>query len=456
MCYHPFGGKGLEQTLGYALQAQRKSCGLTIQALSVKAGVHRTTISRWERGEATPFAFELAQVLDILNVGQTERQRYYQNIEAPRGIHVASTTTSASLPVSLGEFLWALRQRGGVSQRTVARAAGVAQSLVVKWEKGECWPSDENLHTYCFVVGASQDEMVFLTTRAWNQVDPLPQTKEALDDFTLRAHDDMDTAWAGIYLAVVARYQSLYRAGKINEVEALSGHAVYAEYLAWRLQRFEDARKIVVPIIASLGRSRGTLTLGQQRAIRCQVSYDDAFGNERPNVPRNYGTKKLWGDHIALLDAQSHRYPQHAKSQYHRLLAQNWEKIGNVVSAEAHYRHHIRSAPNERVAQSRSWSYVEFLCRQRRFRDALPLLMPPSCVPNEAPPLLYVKHVCNHAEVFAGLGDYAEAEGYLVQAVAHARQHGEDNLARHEFVRIGSLIQQGRAGKGTSAGELLG
>ena len=146
----------MEQTLGRALRAQRKACGLTIQALAAKAGVHRTTVSRWERGEATPFAHELTRVLEILKVTPQERQAHYQSIEAPRALQIARANTNANLPVSLGEFLWALRQRAGVSQRQVARVAGVAQSLVVKWEKGECWPNMEHLHAFCFAVGASQ------------------------------------------------------------------------------------------------------------------------------------------------------------------------------------------------------------------------------------------------------------------------------------------------------------
>ncbi|WP_309714421.1 helix-turn-helix transcriptional regulator [Armatimonas sp.] len=431
----------MEQTLGRALQAQRKTRGLTIQALAAQAGVHRTTVSRWERGEATPFAYELTRVLEILDISPTERQSYYRNVEAPRAIQIARTNTNANMPVSLGELLSVLRQRAGVSQRQVARIVGVTQNLVFKWEKDECWPNNENLHTFCFAIGASQDELVFLTTRAWNQVEPLPQNREALDDFIQSGQDDLDTAWAGVYLAVVARYQSLYRAGKIGEIEALSVHALYAVYLAWRLQRFEDAKRIVAPIIASLGRSQGQLTLAQQRAITCQVSYDDAFGNERRNVPRNYGSKKLWEGNLALLDSLGHRYSAGAKPGYHCLLAQNWEKIGNMVAAEANYKHNITSASSKRMTQRRSWAYVEFLCRQGRFRDALPFLIPHSALPHGTPPLVFIKHWCNHAEVFAGLGDYAVAEGYLTQAVTYAHQHSEPSLSEHEFSRIGSLIK---------------
>ena len=431
----------MEQTLGRTLQGQRKARGLTIQALAAQAGVHRTTVSRWERGEAVPFVHELTRVLEILNVSPQERQGYYQSVEAPRGIQLMDAGASSPLPISSGELLWALRQRSGVSQREVARAANVAQSMVVKWERGECWPSNEHLHAFCFAIGASQDELVFLTTRPWHHIDALPQNKEALDDLIQSDHDNMDPVWAGVYLALVARYQSLYRSGKIGEIEALSMHAVYADYLAWRLQKFEEAKRIVTPVIASLERSRGVLTYGQFVAINCYVSYDDAFGNERRNVPRNYGSKKQWGENLTLLNSISHRFSPKDKRIYHRLLAQNWEKIGNVEAADASYKYNIDSATNQRAAQSQSWAYVEFLCRQGRFRHALSVLTNPASVPYDTPPLVYIKSWCNHAEVFAGLGDYNEAEGYLAQAVTFAHQHSEPHLSEHEFMRIGSLIK---------------
>ena len=80
VCYHQGEVRVLEQTLGRTLQGQRKARGLTIQALAAQAGVHRTTVSRWERGEAVPFVHELTRVLDILNVSLKERQGYYQSV----------------------------------------------------------------------------------------------------------------------------------------------------------------------------------------------------------------------------------------------------------------------------------------------------------------------------------------------------------------------------------------
>ena len=429
-------------SLGRALREARTRHGLSINTLATKAGVHRTTISRWERGEATPFAHELARVLEILKVSPQERQAHYQSIEAPRALQIAHTNTNANLPVSLGEFLWALRQRVGVPQRQVARVAGVAQNLVVKWEKGECWPSMEHLHAFCFAVGASQDELVFLTTRAWNQVEPLPQKREALDDFLLQGRDDSNPVWAGIYLALAARYQSLYRTGKISESDALSAYGIYAVYLAWRLHKFEEAKQIAAPVIASLGRSRGPLNWGQIAAINCHVSYDDAFGNERRNVPRNYGTRRQWEDNVSFLESVSHRFTPRNKRNYNRIRAQNLEKLGSMDEADANYQVNIASASSQREADSQSWAYVEFLCRQGRFRDALPVLIPPAQLfSNGSPAMLIIKNWCNHAEVFAGLGDYTEAEGYLTQAVTYAHQHSEPSLSEREFLRIGSLIK---------------
>ena len=170
-----------EHTLGRTLQAYRKARGLTIGDLATRAGVHRTTVSRWERGKAVPFIHELARVLDVLDVSQKDRLVCYKSLEAPPAIQLTDTKNPTMLPVSGGELLRALRQRARVSQRTVARAANVAQSLVVKLEKGECWPGNEHLHAFCFAIGATPDELAFLATRAWRQTDPLPMDKDALD-----------------------------------------------------------------------------------------------------------------------------------------------------------------------------------------------------------------------------------------------------------------------------------
>jgi Tfp pilus assembly protein PilF len=138
----------------------------------------------------------------------------------------------------------------------------------------------------------------------------------------------------------------------------------------------------------------------------------------------------------------SHRFTPRNKRNYNRIRAQNLEKLGSMDEADANYQVNIASASSQREADSQSWAYVEFLCRQGRFQDALPVLIPPAQLLSNGPPtMLSIKNWCNHAEVFAGLGDYAEAEGYLTQAVTYAHQHSEPSLSEREFLRIGSLLK---------------
>ena len=84
--------------------------------------------------------------------------------------------------------------------------------------------------------------------------------------------------------------------------------------------------------------------------------------------------------------------------------------------------------------------------------DALPFMIPPAQLFSYGtPPLVAIKNWCNHAEVFAGLGDYAEAGSYLAQAVsyAHSAQRAESLRARvlayrlpHQVRKVQSLYEE--------------
>ncbi len=60
---------GFEPQLGPAIRKRRKQLGLTLQALSDRAGVSVGYLSQVERDNATPSLGTLAQIADALNVG---------------------------------------------------------------------------------------------------------------------------------------------------------------------------------------------------------------------------------------------------------------------------------------------------------------------------------------------------------------------------------------------------
>jgi transcriptional regulator with XRE-family HTH domain len=58
--------------VGRAIRRERKSAGLSQDALAERVGVSRVTVSRWENGRATPTLECLFTLIDILGVSGTD------------------------------------------------------------------------------------------------------------------------------------------------------------------------------------------------------------------------------------------------------------------------------------------------------------------------------------------------------------------------------------------------
>lgn len=422
----------MDENLGHTLEKHRKARGLSLAALATAAGVHRSTLSRWERGKTAPFVHELTRVLDVLGLNQQERLAFYQRLEAPRAVQVADTGATNTLPVSSGELLRALRQRAGVPRSVIAKAADVSPSLVIKWENGECWPNAEHLHAFCFAIGATSDELVFLTTRAWRYMEPLPLDKDALDGVVLHLerHDTTPTR-SGIYLALAARYHALYRADKISEVEATGVYGSYAYYLAWRLGRFQEAGRIAAPVLAGLGNSRSQITSGQREAVMLYSLYGDRFGEGDGEVGKVGLEEKR-----ALLNGIESRVSPNHRAWYLDMIATAWGNAGHIDEATQYFERSIAAAYNAEDAAIRRDRLIQVLCRRGRFRQAALLLMP---TPQHEPRVVIrATNLFYHVQVLVGLGDYTEASKYLSHAITFTSQHHltqfDDSAAR--FARV--------------------
>jgi DNA-binding XRE family transcriptional regulator len=57
-----------------------------------------------------------------------------------------------------------MRQRKGWTQTEAARAVGVRQAQVARWERGDTWPDNERLHALCWHLGARPEEAAALTS----------------------------------------------------------------------------------------------------------------------------------------------------------------------------------------------------------------------------------------------------------------------------------------------------
>lgn len=58
--------ENLRKLVGNRIALARQAAGLKQDELSVAVGVHKQTISRWERGEATPNAGQLVSIVEAV------------------------------------------------------------------------------------------------------------------------------------------------------------------------------------------------------------------------------------------------------------------------------------------------------------------------------------------------------------------------------------------------------
>ena len=385
--------------IGETLRAARVRQGLSLGALALKAGVNKSTLSRWESGKTVPYAPELNRVMEALDLSPSARQKCRQSLDAPRALQIEHCAAQTA-PVSSGELLRALRVRSRVRQDEAAQAAGVTQSMVSRWEAGECWPEGDKLHALCFALGATGDEVLFLTTRGWQQQEPLPLDKEALEEIVhyLDYHDTMPDR-SLTYLALAGRYHTLLQTGKLSEAEASAIWGIYGYYLSWRFNRHAEGARVAAPARASLKQTRGPLSIGQLEAVTAAVEHG------------RHG--KQGADALRLLSEVEHRMTQTHRAWWLTCVADAAESVGNLALATATYQEAIYHAPNALTLHSYQNLFIWLLCRNGLYREAHSYLVP--VVAGETRPIVKATNYRNHAWVLAGLGERNEGQRYLSQ-----------------------------------------
>ncbi len=82
-----------------------------------------------------------------------------------------------------GDLLRAMRLRKGWTQEQAAARLDVDRTTVARWEQGERNPSHEQMHAWCFALGANERELIALTTgqglAAPEEVASLPISEKA-------------------------------------------------------------------------------------------------------------------------------------------------------------------------------------------------------------------------------------------------------------------------------------
>lgn len=433
--------------IGAILQRQRTQQGMSLGKLALLAGVHRSTLSRWEAGKTTPLVTELELVLEALELPQELCHQCWQHIDRPRAMQRLTPSAPAdtpTLPVSGGELLRALRRRSGCTQSQVSVALGVTQSLLSHWENNSAWPDEEKLLLLCRRLGATRGEWEGLRAHGWRNHEELPRDKDELDArLYATTQTDTQTDRDLIYLAFAARYETLRRKNKLSDLDAMEAWGVYAYHL-FALGREQEAVALATPLYQAIQRSSRTLTRGQLEAL---MTITDNMG---------------WVDHQAVFRGREillgfeGRIPVSHRSFWHGALGMiHWHcgRRGNLpeltAASDRYFEYRIQETLTELDGRRRRVRYAGILCHQHRFEEALNQL---SLAPALNDPWMrrQVEFEQNWAWALAELGNWREADRHFVRANDLLAAH-PDFLERHECLPFVQEYQRFVENKGRSA-----
>lgn len=121
-----------EETIGARIKRLRRQRGLTNEQLSDMAGISRSRLSHYELERHEPSPSIIPVLADALGVSV----RYFltgQGAENQKRI-IATRIPNAGPHEMLGERIRRLREQIGISQRELARRAGVHEGDCSRWE----------------------------------------------------------------------------------------------------------------------------------------------------------------------------------------------------------------------------------------------------------------------------------------------------------------------------------
>jgi transcriptional regulator with XRE-family HTH domain len=169
----------MRNDLGTFLRDLRTSRQMSLTRLAARAGIGKSTLSRWESGRFQPRLSELEAVISALDVGPDERERALALVDAPRAVaqlrresdarrgavsgdgwHVSQAVGHAPCT---GDLLRALRLRRRLPLDVVAARLGVQARTVRRWEASQSVVPGERLEALCALLGVQPEERAALT-----------------------------------------------------------------------------------------------------------------------------------------------------------------------------------------------------------------------------------------------------------------------------------------------------
>jgi transcriptional regulator with XRE-family HTH domain len=149
----------------------RTAQSLSLRELAGRAGVGRSTLSGWEKGDFQPRLPELEAVLHALSVSAEQQQQALRLLPASRAIRQLKTEAMAqsllpemqdTLPIA-GRLLRALRLRQAWTLERAAHHLGCTPGTLSRWERGETQPASDHLERLLLLLGAEESECIAFT-----------------------------------------------------------------------------------------------------------------------------------------------------------------------------------------------------------------------------------------------------------------------------------------------------
>jgi transcriptional regulator with XRE-family HTH domain len=408
------------QLVGERIRLWRTLRGISLGSLSARAGVSKSTLSRWEMGKQLPYAPQLTATLEALRVPTKERDFFWAQIACPRAI---AQLKSENHPGG-NEILRALRLRADIAQSEVATRLGISRASLARWENGSAWPTDEQLQQLCCLLEASREEIEFLAKRQFRETPLLLQREALYEAYQHLVYHDHAPDRDLMYLALGGRFVELYRRGEPVQSELAEVWGAHAYYLCTFLQEYERAERF----------AQQAIKLFQNNQFRLHNGHVRAF------VTLAEITSYRVGPHAAAeclqgwLPALSNPYH---RSWFHSLIARHWVGMGIRDAALVLAREAAEGAfGSETEYFLRQSDRMDLLIEQRQFAETFRLL--PDLIPPRTPDFT-TRHDLLRARLLIEVGQPTEAVAFLSAAATNIEKHG---LHCYHVQRLRALQQQ--------------
>jgi transcriptional regulator with XRE-family HTH domain len=425
--------------LGSFLRELRKSQRLTLETVSQQAGISRVTLNRWETDVCLPRLPELEAVLRVLGASAKQCSQALTLLNAPRAraavqekiARLADQKDLGEMP-QRGTLLRVMRLRRRLSQEELAAQIGISPRTLHRWETSETQPTVEQIHAFCFAVGAHEEEVIALTVGRFATHDFSPASLEELKarleqlGGVYRGRPPVQTELH--YLMLKSEiWQRALRSIEGQQMLSLLV-ASYGMFLH-HVQRNAEAAHYgmrALDLLPSGSRLHDRHIIAGTLAVVCP-----ALSRNRSFSKNQISDLKFWMDKTeSCRDLEGWMLAFSADSC---ALKGDYEEAlrVNQLALDSLERH---STPFE--VRARKWDRARYLTRMGRAEEALAWL---PLDPNEAPNFRAMRDLIL-AEVYLTLKQWDAAQDVLQQITVSLTEHELEHL-RSDVNRLAALLE---------------